>query len=42
MTELIKSKECPKCGSEKIESKDEKFSCGFCGLFFSYFGDQNE
>ena len=42
MTELIKSKECPKCGSEKIEYKDDQFSCGFCGLSFSCFGGQNE
>ena len=42
MIELIKSKECPKCGSEKIEYKDGKFSCSDCRLSFSYFGGQNE
>jgi len=24
MTEMIKSKECPKCSSDKIECKDDK------------------
>ena len=42
MTELIKSKECPKCGSEKIQCKDDNFSCSDCGLSFSCFGGQNE
>jgi hypothetical protein len=42
MTELIKSKECPKCGSEKIKCKDDKFSCNDCRLSFSCFGGQNE
>ena len=40
MTELIKSKECLKCDSEKIQCKDNKFVCGFCGLSFSCFGVQ--
>jgi hypothetical protein len=38
MTELIKSEECPKCGSKKIECEDDKFSCNICGLYFSCFG----
>ena len=38
MTELIESKECPKCGSEKSNLKDDKFSCKSCGLHFSCFG----
>jgi len=38
MTELIKSEECPKCGSKKIECKDNKFSCNICGLDFRCFG----
>jgi ribosomal protein S27AE len=38
MTEMIKSQECPKCGSGKIECKDEKFSCNNCGLSFCCFG----
>ena len=42
MIELIKSKECPKCGSEKIQCKDDNFSCNNCGLSFSCFGGQNE
>ncbi len=40
MTELINSEGCPKCGSEKIERKDDKFACADCGLSFSYFGGQ--
>ena len=35
MTELIKSKESPKCGSEKIERGDDndyEFSCNDCEL----------
>ena len=42
MTELIESKECPKCGSEKIDYKDDQFLCKLCGLHFSCFGGQNE
>ena len=38
MVELIKSEECPKCGSDKIKYKDDKFSCNICGLYFSCFG----
>ncbi len=38
MTEMIKSNECPKCGSDKIERKDDKFSCKYCGLSFCSFG----
>jgi len=38
MTEMIKSQECPKCGSDKIEFNDEKFSCKSCGLSFCCFG----
>lgn len=38
MTEMIKSQECPKCGSEKIECKDDKFSCKNCKLSFCCFG----
>jgi len=32
------NKECPKCSSEKIECKDDKFTCKYCGLFFRRFG----
>jgi len=38
MTEMIKSKECPKCGSEEINYNDDKFSCKYCGLSFCSFG----
>jgi len=38
MTAMIKSKECPKCGSDKIESKEDKFSCKNCELSFCCFG----
>jgi transposase len=38
ITEMIKSQECPKCGSEKIEGKDDKFSCKNCKLSFCCFG----
>jgi len=31
-------KECPKCSSEEIECKDDKFTCKYCGLFFRSFG----
>ena len=40
MTGLIKSKVCPKCGTEKIQCKDDKFLCKSCGLSFSCFGGQ--
>ena len=35
---MITSKECPKCGSEKIDYKDNKFSCKNCKLSFCCFG----
>jgi len=38
MTAMIDNKECPKCSSEKIECKDDKFTCNDCGLFFHSFG----
>jgi ribosomal protein L37AE/L43A len=38
MTTMIDNKECPKCGSEKIECKDDKFTCKYCGLYFRSFG----
>jgi len=38
MTVIIDNKECPKCSSEKIECKDDKFTCKYCGLFFHIFG----
>ena len=38
MTEMIKSTECPKCGSEKIKCNEEKFSCKNCKLSFCCFG----
>ena len=34
----MENKECPKCGSEKIQSKDKKFYCNYCGLNFCCFG----
>ena len=39
MTTMINSKECPKCGSNDILCKDEKFSCLNCELSFCCFGD---
>ena len=38
MIEPIESKDCPKCGSDKINYKDDNFSCKSCGLHFSCFG----
>jgi len=38
MTAMMDSKECPKCGSENIECKDDKFSCKNCRLSFCCFG----
>ncbi len=40
MTEMINSKECPKCGSEKIKYQDDQFSCKNCGLSFCCFGEK--
>ena len=42
MTELIKSKECPKCSSKKIRCTNNNFTCDDCKLSFSCFGGQNE
>jgi len=38
MTEIIQSKECPKCGSGEIKCKNDKFSCKNCKLSFCCFG----
>jgi len=35
---MTKNKECPKCGFEKIEAKNDKFYCNHCGLNFCCFG----
>jgi len=40
MTAMIDNKECPKCSSEEIEYKNEKFHCNCCELNFCFFGEK--
>jgi hypothetical protein len=42
MTAMVKSKECPKCGSEEIACKNGKFSCNHCKLSFCCFGGSKD